>query len=117
MPDGPCDAAHEHCFRNEAEVLASAACGCFFCGLIFPPGDVREWLAERGDGARTAFCPRCGIDAVLGSASGHPITPEFIGQMRRRWFAEMADIGDEYWQGVMRTRALAGGGADSELRP
>jgi hypothetical protein len=34
----------------------------------------------------TADCPRCGIDAVIGSASGFPITSEFLSSMNGRWF-------------------------------
>jgi len=28
----------------------------------------------------------CGIDSVIGSASGYPITTEFLESMNRRWF-------------------------------
>ena len=33
-----------------------------------------------------ALCPACGIDSVLGSASGFPVTPEFLGRMNACWF-------------------------------
>ena len=34
----------------------------------------------------TALCPYCHIDAVIGDASGFPITEEFLTEMMRRWF-------------------------------
>jgi hypothetical protein len=30
--------------------------------------------------------PRPEIDSVIGSASGYPITAEFLGEMRLQWF-------------------------------
>lgn len=34
----------------------------------------------------TAECPYCHIDAVIGDASGFPITEEFLRKMMHRWF-------------------------------
>jgi hypothetical protein len=34
----------------------------------------------------TAMCPRCGIDSVIGSASGIDLTPEFLRKMHDFWF-------------------------------
>ena len=33
-----------------------------------------------------ALCPSCGIDSVIGDASGFPITEEFLVAMEARWF-------------------------------
>lgn len=74
--------AHRHSSRHRAELGASAKCGCFYCLAVFPPGAVREWC-DRGS---TALCPRCGIDSVIGSASGYPIEAAFLERMRRHWF-------------------------------
>jgi hypothetical protein len=50
---------------------------------MFLPTDVDEWIDE----GSTALCPRCGVDAVVGSASHYPVNdPEFLRQMRIRWF-------------------------------
>jgi len=35
----------------------------------------------------TALCPRCGIDSVIGSASGYPITADFLLMMRKYYFS------------------------------
>lgn len=76
------DAAHRHSSVHRAEVLASESCACFFCLRSFVPGEITEWV----DDGETALCPRCGIDAVLGSASGHPLTPELLRAMHAAWF-------------------------------
>jgi hypothetical protein len=96
----PMDAAHEHCFHNESEALASPLCGCFFCCLIFPPGQISRWLTEAAGGERTAFCPRCDMDTVIGSASGYPISADFMKQMQRRWFNEMAEQPEGYFDAL-----------------
>jgi hypothetical protein len=77
-------AAHEHSSRHRRELEASEQCGCFYCLATFAPGAIQNWLNE-GDG--TALCPECQIDSVIGSASGHPITREFLERMRKHWFS------------------------------
>jgi hypothetical protein len=34
----------------------------------------------------TAVCPHCGVDAVVGSASGIPIMPGVLRRAHERWF-------------------------------
>ncbi len=75
-------AAHKHCSIHRAELVKSTVCGCFYCMSIFPPSDIVEWI----DDDLTAICPMCPVDAVIGSASGYPITKEFLQQMHDRWF-------------------------------
>jgi hypothetical protein len=76
--------AHAHCTNNRAEIAASKQCGCFYCLHIFGPDKVREWIKNRFEGF--AMCPHCGIDAVLGNASGYPITKKFLKEMNEYWF-------------------------------
>jgi hypothetical protein len=41
---------------------------------------------ENGIG-QTALCPKCGIDSVLGSNSGYPVTEiGFLKEMKSYWF-------------------------------
>src|SRR5262249_14723607 len=75
--------AHKHSIRHRAELEASERCGCFYCLAIFSPERIADWLHE-GEG--TALCPECGIDSVIGSASGYPITASFLRLMQRHWF-------------------------------
>jgi len=49
---------------------------------IFPPSEIVEWI----DDGKTAMCPKFPVDSVIGSASGYPITREFLQQMHDRWF-------------------------------
>jgi len=75
--------AHDHSSKHRKEVEASDSCGCFYCLAIFEPAKIATWLNE-GDG--TALCPECGIDSVIGSVSGYPITREFLEKMYKYWF-------------------------------
>lgn len=78
--------AHAHSDHHRTEVEASEVCGCFYCLATFAPSRIEAWIDE-GDGGETAICPVCGIDAVLGSASGLPITGDFLRAMRAHWFS------------------------------
>ncbi len=55
---------------------------------IYEPGEIVDWVDEVGIDpvGQTALCPRCAIDSVIGSASGYPITVDFLRAMRRHWF-------------------------------
>ena len=74
--------AHKHCSKHRNEVLRSEACACFYCLHSFAPSEIVEWT----DGNKTALCPKCGIDSVLGSVAGFPLTAEFLGEMNKHWF-------------------------------
>jgi hypothetical protein len=79
--------AHVHCTRHRAEVKWSKECGCFYCCETFPPSEILEWTDEDEQGVgQTALCPRCGIDSVIGDASGFRPEPGFLEQMRACWF-------------------------------
>jgi hypothetical protein len=74
--------AHRHSIRHRAEIEASDRCGCFYCLRIFGREQIEEWT----DDDDTALCPHCGIDAVLGNASGYEISTPFLSQMHAAWF-------------------------------
>jgi hypothetical protein len=90
-PEPDVDRAHRHSSRHRAEIEASELCGCFYCRRTFPPGEIEHWLNE-GNG--TALCPHCAIDSVLGSASGFPITADFLRRMHARWFETTVPFDD-----------------------
>lgn len=75
--------AHRRSINHRNELLASRLCGCFYCLAIFPPAEITEWIS---DNEGTALCPQCGIDSVIGSESGYPITEAFLGRMQKYWF-------------------------------
>jgi hypothetical protein len=78
----PIREAHWHSSCHRIELLSSELCGCFYCQSIYPPQEITEWA----DGDQTAFCAKCGVDSVIGAASGLPITAEFLASMHRYWF-------------------------------
>ena len=72
---------HRHTRANQLELEASEVCGCIACERIYFPSEIVRWL-ENG----TALCPHCGVDAVVGSASGIPIIPGVLRRAHERWF-------------------------------
>ena len=81
------EAAHKHCGSHRAAVMASDLCGCFYCRSTFKPDEILDWVDGDSAGTgKTALCPRCGIDAVIGSASGISLAPDFLARMREYWF-------------------------------
>ena len=78
--------AHRHSSRHREEVLASELCGCFYCEAQFSPREIAQWTDEWEGVGQTALCPRCGIDSVIGSESGYPVSSEFLAQMKSQWF-------------------------------
>ena len=74
--------AHAHGAKHRAEVLASEICGCFYCEKTFRNQEIMDWIDDK----QTPLCPKCGIDAVIGSASGFPINKGFLHQMCEDWF-------------------------------
>lgn len=74
--------AHRYSSGHRAEIEASIECGCFYCLKRYPPLDIAEWI----DQGSTALCPRCGVDSVIGSASGIHLSESFLERMRIHWF-------------------------------
>lgn len=77
-------AAHDCCTSNEIALQKSKTCACFYCERVFTPDQIEEWIDDRR--GWTALCPYCGIDAVIGDASGYPLTKEFLKRMYKYWF-------------------------------
>ena len=66
-----------HASNHRAEIDQSAHCGCFFCFRIFGAAEIRTWI----DKNQTALCPRCGIDSVIGTASGFTLDDRFLRKL------------------------------------
>lgn len=75
-------AAHKMSSCHRKLLSESTKCGCFYCLSIFDYEKIIEWI----DYDDTAMCPSCGIDSVIGSASGYSITEAFLSTMRKYWF-------------------------------
>jgi Zn finger protein HypA/HybF involved in hydrogenase expression len=80
LHDLPYVKAHDHS-EYQTEILKSDICGCFRCLKTFTPDQIDQWHGE------LALCPMCGIDSVIGSASGFPIEKEFLSKMHDFWFS------------------------------
>jgi hypothetical protein len=52
------------------------------CTVENLPKEIEDWIEDEA----TALCPHCGIDSVIGSKSGYPITAEFLQKMKEHWF-------------------------------
>lgn len=74
--------AHAASFRNLPKIRLSSECGCFYCLKKFPPTEIKSWA----DQEETAICPYCGMDSVLGSASGFDLSEKFLSAMKTRFF-------------------------------
>ncbi len=98
MPGADFNAAHRCSIGHREQVLRSERCGCFCCCSIFAPAEIEEWV----DNDQTALCPHCGINAVIGSASGYPIEVGFMRLMEARFFE-----GARVNAGVVREAQLA----------
>ena len=72
---------HRHTRANRMELEASEVCGCIACERIYFPSEIVGWLEDG-----TALCAHCGVDAVVGSASGIPIMPGVLRRAHERWF-------------------------------
>lgn len=84
------DLACSHTLHNHDEILRSVRCGCFSCRRSFLAHSVTEWVNEEdgssvwgedADGSSTAVCPYCGLDYVIGDASGFEISDRFLKRM------------------------------------
>jgi hypothetical protein len=79
--------AHIHSSNHREELVKSDLCGCFHCLEVYNPAEITDWIDEDENGiGLCALCPRCGIDSVIGSASGYPITKDFLRKMHQHWF-------------------------------
>ena len=85
-------AAHARCSYHEAEILRSAICGCFHCRATFGPSEIEDWL---DDEPRSALCPRCGIDSVIGDASGYPVQEANFLRAMYHHYLERSFVWDE----------------------
>jgi hypothetical protein len=56
---------------------------------LYAPSEIREWVDTD---ETTALCPRCGIDSVIGSASGYQLSEDFLKKMHRYWFERIVTV-------------------------
>ncbi len=81
-----------HSVNNEIEILRSKKCGCFFCGKTFNARKVSQW-EDGTNGGASAVCPECGMAAVIGDASGVPLTKAVLNEMSEAFYG--GDVDDK----------------------
>lgn len=91
------ESAHKATIFHEKDILVSLVCTCFYCGYQFDPHteeDLEWWDVESPKG-KTLVCPMCGIDCIVGNASGFPATDDdFIKACTEAWFGGYSRISD-----------------------
>ena len=75
-------AAHKTSSKNRESIEKSEKCACFYCGKIFSPSEIEDWA----DGGRTALCPFCDVDSVIGDGAGYPLTEELLDGLHKYSF-------------------------------
>ena len=80
--------AYEHTSNHRTVLQKSKSCSCIYCRKTFGYADINEWA----DNKQTAICPHCGVDAVIGSASGVELTKEFLKDMKAYWFSNQKHV-------------------------
>jgi hypothetical protein len=91
------EAAHKATIFHEKDIMASSVCTCFYCGYQFDPHKEKdlEWWDETNPKGRTLACPMCGIDCIVGDASGFPVTDQdFIMACTEEWFGGYSRFSD-----------------------
>ena len=79
--------AHINSSLHKAEILKSDICGCFYCLRTSKPDEILDWVDTDNPKGATALCPHCGIDSLIGSASGFPVdNKDFLKAMNKFWF-------------------------------
>lgn len=83
---------HKRSFHNEQEIKRSVSCICFHCERWFYSRQVTKWCDNDNVGNRTARCPYCDVDSVLGDAEDEIyISPEVKKLMHIQFFGDSID--------------------------
>ncbi|MEI8095113.1 MAG: YqiA/YcfP family alpha/beta fold hydrolase [Spirochaetales bacterium] len=85
--------AHKLSSAHEPLIRSSKVCGCFFCGKLFGPEEIVDWVEEGSSRpekpVRTALCPYCPVDSVLPESPRYRLDAAFLAQMREEYFANV----------------------------
>jgi len=86
FPKDELDKIHAHASNNEIEIVKSDNCGCFFCRQVYSARKIQDWINdERGI---SAICPECGMDAVVGDASGVALEKPLLKAMNLAYYGK-----------------------------
>lgn len=82
--------AAEFALYNATQLAQSQRAACYHCLTVFPADEVGDFREEE-DGEATAYCPVCGVDAVLGDVTGYGFEEATLRALREYWFGELPD--------------------------
>ena len=85
--------AAERSRNNRSSLQKASICGCFYCLAEFPFEQIAEWI----DADRTALCPQCGVDAVLGFDTP-AADQELLHAMHDYWFKPSISLTPDEWK-------------------
>ncbi|HVH80534.1 MAG TPA: hypothetical protein VM782_14155 [Stellaceae bacterium] len=91
---------HDKSRHNRSALAKSGICACFYCLNEYPFTQITEWI----EGGKTARCPVCGIDAVIGF-DGPAVDQGLLRQMHERWFETSTRLTQEEWQKALEKDA------------
>jgi hypothetical protein len=74
--------AAKYAIHNRSSIATTERCGCYYCGNIFTPETIKEWVDEND----TALCPFCSVDAVLAEGTDCVISKKFLQELNDYWF-------------------------------
>lgn len=75
-----------HTVNNETDVLHSTKCSCLFCRQTYDARKINDWVNDKN--GVTALCPECGMDAVVGDASGFVLDHDTLKALNLAYFGE-----------------------------
>lgn len=75
-----------HTTNNDLEILQSHKCSCLFCRHTIDARDVQDWIND--DQGVSAICPECGMDTLIGDASGYSFSKEELREINLTYFGE-----------------------------
>lgn len=76
----------EHSTNNDLEILQSHKCSCLFCRHTVDAREVQDWVSD--EHGVSAICPECGMDTLIGDASGMSFTKEELREINMTYFGE-----------------------------
>lgn len=88
---------HKKSRHNRSFLSESTVCGCFYCFKEFPFAQIKSWI----DDNKTALCPYCGIDAVLGFDS-ILADQQLLQEMHEHWFKSSIRLRSDEWDNALR---------------
>ena len=75
----------KYCNYNYKIARESASCCCAYCKEIYPGTDIYDYYGSEDE--PTAFCPKCGVDAVIPSKTYVPTDEEL-----NRWYVQATTV-------------------------